>query len=112
MNGRIIGSIVKTMAHLVKFQAKSCGTCGKMSHIDHKVAAELDLEFHTCRVTDIDDYVKYREVLMLRYPDLEGVGYPTYIVIDQLENPTMLGSLRGGFDKGVFRTKLQEILSA
>ena len=81
-----------------------------MSHIDAKVAAELNLEFHVCKVTEVDDYIKYREVLMLRYPDLEGVGYPTYCVIDSLEDPKLIGSLRGGYDKGAFRKKLADIL--
>lgn len=81
-----------------------------MSHIDAKVAAELDLEFHVCKVTEVDDYIKYRHVLLLRYPDLEGVGYPTYCLIDNLEDPKLLGSLRGGYDKGKFRSKLQDLL--
>ena len=81
-----------------------------MSHIDAKVAAELDLEFHVCKVTEVDDYIKYREILMLRYPDLEGVGYPTYCIVDSLESPVLVGSLRGGYDKGTFRKKLQALI--
>lgn len=98
------------MAILVKFQAASCGTCGKMAKFDSKVAEEEGVEYDVCKVTDVDDYVKYREVLHLRYPDLEGVGYPTYVLIDQLEEPTMIGSIRGGMDKGKFREKLKNLL--
>ena len=112
MIARIIGSIVKRMAHLVKFFNSSCGTCGKMSHIDSKVAAELDLNFVACRVSDIDEYIKYRHILLLRYPTLDDVGYPTYVLVDDLDSPIMLGCLRGGFDKGDFRRKLQSMLAA
>lgn len=99
------------MTHLVKFQAGGCGTCAKMSHIDAKVAGELSLDFSVCNVTDIEDYVKFREVLLLLYPDLEGVGYPSYVLVDDLENPTMLGHLKGGMDKGAFRRKLAGLLT-
>ena len=77
-----------------------------MSHIDQKVADEMAIDFSVCKVTEVDDYVKFRHILLLRYPDLEGVGYPTYVLVDELENPTMLGSMRGGMDKGEFRKKL------
>ena len=99
------------MAHLVKFYNSTCGTCGKMAHIDHKVAAELGLGYVKCKVSDIDEYIKYRHILLLRYPTLDDVGYPTYVLVDDLDSPVMLGALRGGFDKGDFRRKLQNMLS-
>ena len=109
---RIIGSIVNgAMAHLVKFYNSTCGTCGKMAHIDHKVAAELELGYVTCKVSDIDEYIKYRHILLLRYPTLDDVGYPTYVLVDDLDSPVMIGALRGGFDKGDFRRKLQTMLA-
>ena len=81
-----------------------------MSHYDEKVATEVGLTFHVCKVTNEDDYINYRHVLLLRYPELEGVGYPTYVMVDELEHPTMLGSIRGGIEKGKFREKLQKLL--
>ena len=98
------------MPLLVKFQAASCGTCGMMAKFDSKVAAEEGLDYAVCKITNVDDYVKYRSVLLLKYPDLEGVGYPTYVLVDKLEEPTMLGSFRGGMDKGKFRAKLKSLL--
>ena len=99
------------MTLLVKFQAASCGTCGMMAKYDSKVAGEEGVDYAVCKVTDVDDYVKYREVLILRYPNLEKVGYPTYVLVDKLEEPTMIGSIRGGMDKGKFRAKLKELLA-
>ena len=99
------------MTLLVKFQAASCGTSGMMAKFDSKVAEEEGVDYAVCKVTNVDDYVKYRSVLLLRYPDLEKVGYPTYVLVDKLEEPKMLGSIRGGMDKGKFRAKLKALIS-
>ena len=102
------------MAILVKFQMSSCGTCGMMAKFDSKVASEEGVDFEVCKVTDVDDYVRYRDVLLLAHPDLENVGYPLYVLVDAVEpedesEPTMIGSIRGGMDKGRFRTKLKTL---
>lgn len=81
-----------------------------MAKYDRKVAEEEGITFAVCKVTDVESYTKYREILLLRYPDLEDVGYPTYVMVDKLEEPTMIGSIRGGMDKGKFRSKLKELL--
>ncbi len=99
------------MPLLVKFQQTSCGPCGMMAKFDSKVAEEEGVDYAVCKITKVDDFVKYRSVLLLKYPDLEGVGYPTYVLVDKLEEPTMLGSFRGGMDKGKFRAKLKELLA-
>ena len=82
-----------------------------MSKYDAKVAGEEGVGFEVCNITDVDDYVKYRSVLLLRYPTLEKVGYPTYVLVDEIEDPTMVGSIRGGMDKGSFRTKLKKLIA-
>ena len=57
-------------------------------------------------------YTKYRKVLLTQYPKKVGMGWPTYLVV---ENPTedfhILGEIKGGMSKGDFRESLSKIIN-
>lgn len=95
---------------VVKFSDPDCGTCAKMSHYDAKVAAELNLEFVDCKLDRLDDWKQYRSLFMKAYPDKEGIGFPTYVVADEVEHPKLFGFFKGGSDKGEYRRKLEALL--
>ncbi len=98
---------------LIKFSSEDCGTCHKMSFYDRKVANELDLEFVDVKMQDTATYRKYRQILMARYPNKEGMGFPTYIICESPEEEdfNIIGEVKGGHPKGQFRTRLQAILN-
>ncbi len=98
---------------VVKFSSEDCGVCHKMSFYDHKVAKQLDLEFIDVKMQDTATYRKYRKILMAKYPNKEGMGWPTYIVCDSPDGDfTILGEVKGGHPKGEFRSRLQEVLGS
>ncbi len=97
---------------LIKFSSEDCGTCHKMSFYDRKVANELDLEFIDVKMQDTATYRKYRQILMAKYPNKEGIGWPTYIICESPEGDfNIIGEVKGGHPKGQFRTRLQAILN-
>ncbi len=100
------------MPELVKFSDEDCGTCARMSKIDQKVCDELGITLIKVLIQDIDQYATYRHVLLAKYPDLENIGFPTYLLVDSATNldPEIKGTIRGGMDKGGFRRALEKWL--
>lgn len=102
-----------TSLMLLKFSSEDCGTCHRMSHYDGKVAEELGLTFVSVMLQDTDTYRRYRKVLLARYPNKEGMGWPTYLVVSDVEADFVIhGEVKGGMAKGDFRLRLQELLDA
>ncbi len=98
---------------IVKFSSEECGVCHKMSFYDEKVSKELGLEFINVKMQDRAAYGKYRKILLSQYPTKEGMGWPTYIICDEPEGDfTIIGEVKGGHQKGAFRTKLQAVLDS
>ena len=96
---------------LIKFSSNDCGTCHRMSHYDEKVTTELGCEFINVMLQDIVLYRKYRNILLAKYPKKEGMGWPTYLIVDEPEGDFKIkGELKGGMSKGEFRTKLKTII--
>jgi hypothetical protein len=92
---------------LLKFSSEDCGTCHRMSHYDSKVAEELGFEFISVMLQDTTAYRKYRPVLLAQYPNKEGMGWPTYLLVTDPETEFQIhGELKGGMQKGEFREKL------
>ena len=52
-----------------------------MSHYDAKVAGELGAEFVSVMLQDTEAYRKYRKILLKQYPNKEGMGWPTYLLV-------------------------------
>ena len=97
---------------LLKFSSEDCGTCHRMSHYDSKVTEELGCEFVSVVLQDIDVYRKYRKILLAQYPNKEGMGWPTYLLVNDLNNEfKIIGELKGGMSKGDFRNRLQDIIT-
>lgn len=97
---------------VVKFSSEECGVCHKMSFYDEKVAQELGLEFINVKMQDRTTYAKYRKILLSQYPTKEGMGWPTYIVCDEPDGDfNIIGEVKGGHQKGQFRTKLQAVIA-
>lgn len=84
-----------------------------MSVFDEKVAKEMDMEIIKVVLQDLDSWADYRHVLLAQYPDLEGVAFPTYILVDSATalDPEIKGVVRGGMDKGAFRRALQALVT-
>ena len=60
---------------------------------------------------DTETYRKYRKVLLAQYPNKEGMGWPTYLVVEDPEGEfSIKGEIKGGMPKGDFRTKLSALL--
>ena len=98
---------------LIKFSSEDCGTCHRMAHYDAKVAEELGLPFVSVMLQDTETYRKYRKILLAQYPSKEGMGWPTYLVVTDVEEDFVIhGELKGGMPKGDFRQRLQEIVPA
>jgi hypothetical protein len=98
---------------LLKFSSEDCGTCHRMSHYDAKVAGELGLEFVSVMLQDTETYRRYRRVLLAQYPNKEGMGWPTYLMVRDAESGFVIhGEVKGGMPKGDFRQRLQELLEA
>ena len=96
---------------VLKFSSKDCGTCHRMAHYDAKVAMELGAELVTVMLQDTNTYRRYRKVLLAQYPNKEGMGWPTYLVVSDPEGAfTIHGELKGGMPKGEFRRKLAALL--
>ena len=97
---------------VLKFSSEDCGTCHKMSHYDSKVSTELDCDLINIKMQDTATYRKYRKILLERYPNKEGMGWPTYLVVNEPEgNFKIIGEIRGGMPKGDFRDRLKAILN-
>ncbi len=96
---------------IIKFSSEDCGTCHRMSHYDSLVSEELGCLFINVMLQDTENYRKYRRILLAQYPNKEGMGWPTYLIVNNPEKEfTILGELKGGIPKGDFRTKLLNIL--
>ena len=104
---------------LLKFSSEDCGTCHRMSHYDARVAEELGLDFVSVMLQDTDAYRRYRRVLLAQYPNKEGMGWPTYLVVSNVEVEgaaavvqefVIHGEVKGGMPKGDFRQRLQAVL--
>ena len=99
------------MLHVLKFSSEDCGTCHRMSHYDAVVSEELGCSFISVMLQDTNLYRRYRRVLLARYPNKEGMGWPTYLIVSDPEGDfTIHGEIRGGMPKGDFRTKLTALL--
>ena len=97
--------------HLIKFSSEDCGTCHRMSHYDGKVAEDLGCSFISVMLQDTEMYRKYRKILLKQYPNKEGMGWPTYLLVNDPDGDFSIeGELKGGMPKGDFRTKLAELL--
>ena len=96
---------------LLKFSSEDCGPCHKMSHYDSKVSEELGCSFISVMLQDTQIYRKYRKILLSLYPNKEGMGWPTYVLVKDPENDfQIIGQLKGGMPKGDFRSKLKNLL--
>ena len=99
-----------TALTLLKFSSEDCGTCHRMSHYDSNVATELGCDFIGVMLQDTDVYRKYRKVLLSKYPNKEGMGWPTYLLVTDPEGDfKVLCELKGGMQKGDFRKRLNSI---
>jgi hypothetical protein len=97
---------------LIKFSSEDCGLCHKMAFYDQKVAEELGFEFVDVKMQDTATYRKYRKILLTQYPDKSQMGWPTYILCEEPEGEfKILGEVKGGHQKGEFRTRLQALLN-
>ena len=102
-----------TSLSLLKFSSEDCGTCHRMSHYDARVAEELGLGFVSVMLQDTETYRRYRRVLLAQYPNKEGMGWPTYLMVRDAEASFVIhGELKGGMPKGDFRQRLQQLLEA
>ena len=96
---------------VLKFSSEDCGTCHRMSHYDATVSEELGCSFVSVMLQDTETYRRYRRVLMAQYPNKDGMGWPTYLVVTDPEGEFAIqGELKGGMPKGDFRTRLQALL--
>tara|TARA_Y100001968_G_scaffold39043_1_gene29763 strand:+ start:96 stop:401 length:306 start_codon:yes stop_codon:yes gene_type:complete len=96
---------------LIKFSSEDCGTCHRMSHYDSKVTNELGCEFVDVKIQDTQQYRKYRKILLTQYPNKEGMGWPTYLLVSNPDNDFLIvGELKGGMPKGDFRNRLKKLL--
>ena len=60
---------------------------------------------------DTEVYRRYRKILLTQYPNKEGMGWPTYLLVNNPEADfSILGELKGGMPKGDFRTKLRDLV--
>ena len=97
---------------LLKFSSEDCGTCHRMSFYDSKVANELDIDFISVKLQDTTVYRKYRPILLKQYPTKEGMGWPTYLLVDNPEGDfRIIGELKGGIAKGDFRERLAKLIT-
>ena len=96
---------------LVKFSSDDCGTCHRMSHYDSKVSEELGCDFINVQLQDTVAYRKFRKILLAKYPNKEGMGWPTYLLVENPEGDfSILGELKGGMSKGEFRDRLKMLI--
>ena len=98
---------------VIKFSSEDCGTCHKMSHYDGKLSNELGLTFVGVMLQDTEMYKKYRKILLTKYPKKEGMGWPTYLVVSNIDSEfKIVGEIKGGMTKGDFRNKLNLIINS
>ena len=98
---------------LVKFSSEDCGTCHRMSFFDSKVAHELGIDFISVKLQDTLVYRKYRPILLRQYPTKEGMGWPTYLLVSDIDADfKIFGELKGGIAKGEFRERLAKLIPA
>tara|TARA_Y100001968_G_scaffold136799_1_gene124965 strand:+ start:5589 stop:5897 length:309 start_codon:yes stop_codon:yes gene_type:complete len=96
---------------LIKFSSDDCGTCHRMSFFDSKVSQELGLELINVKLQDTIVYRKYRPILLKQYPNKEGMGWPTYLLVKDPEGEfEIIGELKGGIPKGEFRKRLTKLI--
>ena len=82
-----------------------------MSHYDSKIANESGCKFINVMLQDVSTYSKYRKILLYKYPKKEGMGWPTYLLVDTISDDfTILGEIKGGMSKGDFRDRLNKII--
>lgn len=82
-----------------------------MSHYDELVCNELGCSFVSVMLQDTDTYRRYRRVLLAQYPNKDGMGWPTYLLVTDPEGEfTIHGELKGGMPKGDFRERLAALL--
>jgi hypothetical protein len=99
------------MLTVLKFSSEDCGTCHRMSNYDARVAEELGLAFVSVMLQDTETYRRYRKVLLAQYPNKEGMGWPTYLVVSELEADVVIhGEVKGGMPKGDFRDRIRAVL--
>ena len=100
-----------SMDSIIKFSSEDCGTCHRMSHYDATVSKELNLELIDVPMQDTATYRKYRKILLTQYPNKEGRGWPTYLIVRDLNDDFRIrGEVKGGMSKGDFRNKLKELI--
>ena len=98
---------------VLKFSSEDCGTCHRMGNYDAKVAEELGLDFVSVMLQDTETYRRYRRVLLAQYPTKEGMGWPTYLVVSDVESDFVIhGEVKGGMPTGAFRDRIQATLPA
>jgi len=96
---------------IIKYSSEDCGTCHRMSHYDSLVSEELGCLFISCMLQDTETYKKYRKILLSKYPNKEGMGWPTYLLVRNPDGDfSVIGELKGGMSKGDFRNKLSALL--
>ena len=96
---------------IIKYSSEDCGTCHRMSHYDSLVSEELGCIFLNVMLQDTDMYRKYRKILLSQYPNKEGMGWPTYLLVNNPEEEfKVVGELKGGMSKGDFRNRLSKLL--
>ena len=96
---------------ILKFSSEDCGTCHRMSHYDSKVTEELGLVFINVMLQDTQVYRKYRNILLAKYPNKKGMGWPTYLLVENPEDDfKILGEIKGGMSKGDFRSKVLSLI--
>ena len=82
-----------------------------MSHYDSSVTKELGCEFVSVILQQVEVYRKYRQILLSKYPNKEGMGWPTYLLVSEPEGEfTIHGEIKGGMPKGEFRTRLSTLI--
>ena len=98
---------------VIKFSSQDCGTCHRMSHYDSLVSEELGCIFISVLLQDVDQYKKYRKILLKQYPRKEGMGWPTYLLVEDPDNDfKIIGEIKGGMPKGQFRQKISDLLAS
>ena len=96
---------------IIKFSSDDCGTCHRMSHYDSLVSEELGCLFVNVMLQDTESYRKYRRILLSKYPNKDGMGWPTYLLVTDPEGDfTVVGELKGGMPKGDFRLRLSKLV--
>lgn len=97
---------------IIKYSSEDCGTCHRMSHYDSLVSEELGCIFLNVMLQDTETYRRYRKILLSKYPNKEGMGWPTYLIVSSPDDDfTIIGELKGGMTKGDFRNRLSNLLS-